>query len=227
MNQYFANSDSPVRADGDIANWPSGHVRLPRAVPQPTLRPVVSRRAPGYPLRVSPTSRNTSRTLPSPISTVSRRLRRYGFAASAFAVICGMLTGPAFPSIAGKNASQGTSLSCGIGDCPSDSPELQMLALINGDRTAPEQAAETHGRARPLQWDPRLAALARAHSVELANGMFSHVSADGSLPSDRMSKAGIRWLSMGENIAETRDVARAEAAMMNEPKFQPNHRANI
>jgi uncharacterized protein YkwD len=102
-----------------------------------------------------------------------------------------------------------------------------MLALINGDRTAPEQAAETHGRARPLQWDRRLSALARAHSVELANGMFSHVSADGSLPSDRMSKAGIRWLSMGENIAETRDVARAEAAMMNEPKFQQNHRANI
>ncbi|MGA8101298.1 MAG: CAP domain-containing protein [Candidatus Acidiferrales bacterium] len=102
-----------------------------------------------------------------------------------------------------------------------------MFAQINSDRTSSEQAAETHGQARPLQWDPRLAALARAHSVELANGLFSHVSADGSLPSDRMTKAGIRWLYMGENIAEARDVARAESAMMNEPRFQENHRANI
>jgi uncharacterized protein YkwD len=161
------------------------------------------------------------------MSPVSRQLRAYGFAASALAVICGLVTGPAFPSIAGKNASQGTTVSCGNGGCAVDSPELQMFALLNNDRMAPEQAAETHGHARPLQWDPRLAALARAHSVELANGLFSHVSADGSLPSDRMSKAGIRWLYMGENIAEARDVSRAEAAMMNEPRFQENHRANI
>jgi uncharacterized protein YkwD len=104
---------------------------------------------------------------------------------------------------------------------------MQMFALMNTERVAPEQGAETHGQARPLQWDPRLASLARAHSVELANGLFSHVSADGTLPSDRMSKAGIRWRYMGENIAEARDVSGAEAAMMNEPRFQENHRWNI
>jgi uncharacterized protein YkwD len=148
-------------------------------------------------------------------------------AASALAVICGLVTGPAFPAFPGKSASQGTTVSCGNSGCAADSPELQMLALMNSERTAPEQAAETRGQARPLQWDPRLAALARAHSVELANGLFSHVSADGSLPSDRMTRAGLRWLYMGENIAEARDVSRAEAAMMNEPRFQENHRANI
>ena len=101
-----------------------------------------------------------------------------------------------------------------------------MVELMNKDRMAPEQAAETHGKARPLQWDPRLAALARAHSLELENGSFSHVSPDGSLPSDRMSRAGIQWLSMGENIAMSQDVARAEASFMNEPGFQQNHRGN-
>jgi uncharacterized protein YkwD len=179
-----------------------------------------------YPLRVSHTSR-TIRTQENPISNVSKRLRRYGFAVSALAVAASMVTGPAFPSISGKNASQGSTVTCGNSGCAADSPELQMFALLNNDRTAPEQAAETRGHARPLQWDPRLAALARAHSVELANGSFSHMSADGSLPSDRMSKAGIRWLYMGENIAEARDVAQAEAAMMNEPRFQQNHRGNI
>jgi DNA-binding NarL/FixJ family response regulator len=46
-------------------------------------------------------------------------------------------------------------------------------------------------------------------------------------PSVRLSRAGIQWLSMGENIATAQSVPRAEAALMNEPKFQENHRANI
>jgi len=179
-----------------------------------------------YPCHVNKTSR-TNLTLTKSISNVYRRLKGFGLGASALVVICGLVTGPAFPALAGKSASQGTSVSCGNSGCSADSPELQMFALLNSDRTAPEQAAETHGRAKPLQWDPRLAALARAHSVELANGSFSHVSPDGSLPSDRMSRAGIRWLSMGENIAQAQDVARAQGMMMNEPRFQQNHRANI
>src|SRR5277367_4258202 len=114
-----------VRADGDSGNWPSGHVRLQRAVPQPTLRPVVSLMSCVYPLRVSPTSR-TTRALRSRILNVSRRLRRYGLVASALAVVCAMVTGPAFPSFAGKTASQGTTVSCGNSGCAEDSPELQM-----------------------------------------------------------------------------------------------------
>jgi len=179
-----------------------------------------------YPFRVSTTCR-ANRTKSIHISNISKQLRRFGLAASGLAVVCCLVTGPAFSALAGRNASQGTTVSCGNSGCVAESPELQMFALINNDRMAPEQAAETHGRLKPLQWDPRLAALARAHSVELANGSFSHVSPDGSLPSDRMSKAGIRWLYMGENIAMAQDVARAQAMMMNEPRFQQNHRANI
>jgi uncharacterized protein YkwD len=103
-----------------------------------------------------------------------------------------------------------------------------MWQLINRDRLDGTCAEETKGRARPLQWDARLAAVARAHSEEMArNHFFAHTGVDGSEPSMRVSRAGIQWQATGENIAKVDTVAGAEAAFMNEPKFQPNHRGNI
>jgi uncharacterized protein YkwD len=105
---------------------------------------------------------------------------------------------------------------------------LQMWQMVNQDRTSPATLDETKGHARPLQWDARLAAVARSHSEEMAaTGTFSHRGADGSLPMNRVSKAGIHWLATGENIAKAGSTAQAEALFMNEPKFQPNHRGNI
>lgn len=109
-----------------------------------------------------------------------------------------------------------------------DSPESQMLYLINQDRTAQQNWEETQGRAHPLQWDDRLAAAARAHSQDMARaGYLSHTGSDGSMPFQRVSYMGIQWLSTGENVACARDVAEAEALFMDEPRFQQNHRANI
>jgi len=109
-----------------------------------------------------------------------------------------------------------------------DQLELQMLDLVNRDRTDPSTVQETKGRARPLQWDGRLAEVARLHSEEMAReGFFSHEGMDGSQPSNRVTRAGIQWRSTGENIAKCRDVAEAEAIFMDEPKFRQNHRGNI
>ena len=106
--------------------------------------------------------------------------------------------------------------------------EIQMWEMINRDRMAPAQAEETGGRARPLMWDARLASVARAHSEEMARtGFFGHASSDGNMPWARVSLAGLRWLSTGENIAKTQDVSQAETLFMNEPRFQHNHRGNI
>jgi uncharacterized protein YkwD len=106
--------------------------------------------------------------------------------------------------------------------------EMQMWDMINRDRTAPAQAEETKGRARPLAWDARLAAVARAHSEEMARmGFFSHAGSDGSPPSRRVSMAGVQWLATAENIAKADDVVQAETLFMNEPKFAHNHRGNI
>jgi uncharacterized protein YkwD len=109
-----------------------------------------------------------------------------------------------------------------------DQLEVQMLDLVNHDRTDVSTLQETKGRARPLQWDGRLAEVARLHSEEMAReGFFGHEGMDGSQPSNRVSRAGIQWRSTGENIAKCRDVAEAEAIFMDEPKFRQNHRGNI
>jgi uncharacterized protein YkwD len=106
--------------------------------------------------------------------------------------------------------------------------ELQMWELINRDRADRSYSGETGGRAPALQWDDRLAAVARMHSEEMArDGFFSHEGADGSSPARRVSMTGIKWLSTGENIANCSEVNEAESRFMNEPKFQQNHRWNI
>lgn len=106
--------------------------------------------------------------------------------------------------------------------------ELQMWELINRDRADQSNSRETRSAAPALQWDDRLSAVARMHSEEMArNGYFSHEGADGSSPAARVSRAGINWLSTGENIANCGGVSEAESLFMNEPKFQRNHRWNI
>ncbi|MGD0923127.1 MAG: CAP domain-containing protein, partial [Terriglobia bacterium] len=106
--------------------------------------------------------------------------------------------------------------------------ERQMWALVNHDRLDPETAAETGGRAQPLRWNENLAAVARAHSRNmLEQRFFDHVDPEGRTLSTRINAAGIPWRAMGENIAIYGTVLGAEAAFMNEPRFQHNHRANI
>jgi len=106
--------------------------------------------------------------------------------------------------------------------------EQQMYALVNRDRTDPANSAETKGRALPLRWNDRLAAVARAHSLEMLNqGYFSHQDRQGGSVATRVEAAGIKWQAVGENIAIYGGVVRAEAAFMSEPRFNQNHRANI
>ena len=106
--------------------------------------------------------------------------------------------------------------------------ERQMWALVNQDRLDPETAAETGGRAQPLRWNENLAAVARAHSRDmLEQGYFDHVDPEGRSVSTRINAAGIPWRALGENIAIYGTIMGAEAAFMNEPRFQHNHRANI
>ena len=80
----------------------------------------------------------------------------------------------------------------------------------------------------PSEWNERLAAVARAHSLDMLNqGYFAHEDLQGRSVAGRVEAAGMQWQSVGENIAIYSSVARAEAAFMNEPRFGKNHRANI
>jgi len=106
--------------------------------------------------------------------------------------------------------------------------ERQMWVLVNRDRLKPETFTETYGRAQPLKWNESLAAVARAHSRNmLEKQFFAHVDPNGRSFMTRINEVGIPWQAAGENIAIYDTVTGAEAAFMNEPRFQHNHRANI
>jgi len=106
--------------------------------------------------------------------------------------------------------------------------EWQMWELVNRDRRDPENSAETAGRAHPLRWNEKLAAVARAHSRDMIEQrFFDHVDREGRTLSARIDATGIPWRVLGENIAINGTVPGAEAAFMNEPRLQKNHRGNI
>ena len=63
--------------------------------------------------------------------------------------------------------------------------ERQMWALVNRERLDPATSAETGGRAQPLRWNEKLAAVARAHSRDmLEQRYFDHVDPAGQDPFD-------------------------------------------
>ncbi len=106
--------------------------------------------------------------------------------------------------------------------------EQLMYELVNRDRADPANRAETNGRALPLRWNERLAAVARAHSLDMMNqGYFAHQDPQGRSVATRVEAAGMAWQAVGENIAVYDSVHGAQTAFMNEPRFAKNHRANI
>lgn len=104
----------------------------------------------------------------------------------------------------------------------------QMWVLVDHDRRDPANAAETHGRAQPLRWNSKLAAVALAHSRDMAeHHYFDHNDRAGRNPFVRINATGIHWRALAENIAMNQTVSAAEDSFMDEPRFQDNHRGNI
>jgi uncharacterized protein YkwD len=67
-------------------------------------------------------------------------------------------------------------------------------------------------------------AVARAHSHDMfAKGYFSHISKEGTTPAERARKAGVRFITAGENLALAQTLRTAHDGLMN----SPGHRANI
>ncbi len=94
--------------------------------------------------------------------------------------------------------------------------EAEMLRLVNAERAA--------AGLDPVEPDPELTAVGRAHSEEMFRlGYFAHVSPVTGEPGDRLDDAGVRYLASGENLAYAPTVAVAHRGLMN----SPGHRANI
>lgn len=77
----------------------------------------------------------------------------------------------------------------------------------------------------PLIWDPSVAAVARAHSDDLAiNNLFGHTGSDGSDVGQRLARAGISYRNWAENVIGGRSTPEAAVAGWMD---SPGHRANI
>jgi uncharacterized protein YkwD len=116
-------------------------------------------------------------------------------------------------------------------DGPQEATELlerRMAQLIDQARASPAYQAETKGRALPLVWDPVLAHVARAHAADMARrGYFDHITPDGATLQNRIEGGGLAWRRISENIAKTFSIESAHQLFLDEPAFEPNHRANI
>lgn len=101
---------------------------------------------------------------------------------------------------------------------PRPRPDLEasMLKMVNEER-------RKEGKA-PLKADPELTVVARAHSKDMfARGYFSHYTPEKKDPFDRMKKAGVRFLTAGENLAFGKTLTICHQGLMN----SPGHKANI
>jgi uncharacterized protein YkwD len=106
----------------------------------------------------------------------------------------------------------------GLDDVPAspEQAEARLHELINRDR-------ERHGLP-PLKVDARVAEVARAHALEMAEtGVVAHVSPTTGSASDRVQDAGIRTPIVLENVARAYSVIEAHEGLMN----SPGHRASI
>lgn len=77
----------------------------------------------------------------------------------------------------------------------------------------------------PMSLEPRLGTAAQRHSQDMAErDFFDHTNPDGADPGDRITAAGYRWSTYGENIAAGQ---RTPAEVMRSWMNSPGHRANI
>lgn len=78
-----------------------------------------------------------------------------------------------------------------------------LLKLVNDKRATGCNCGTTAMPAvAALTWNNLLAAAALAHSKDMnANNYFSHTSLDGRGAGDRITAAGYKWITYGENIA--------------------------
>ena len=103
------------------------------------------------------------------------------------------------------------------GVAPTETDVAAFAGLVNAHRQSQGLTA--------LVWDPTAAAVALAHSEDMATrGFFSHVNPEGASPFDRMSAAGMHYSYAGENIAYGFTGA---GSVFDAWMASPGHRGNI
>lgn len=85
----------------------------------------------------------------------------------------------------------------------------RMLQLINEARAETRACgSENYPPTHALIWNTLLAETAQVHSLDMAShNFFNHTGSDGSSISDRVTRTGYDWRTVGENIAAGRNRA--------------------
>ncbi len=125
-----------------------------------------------------------------------------------FPLYCGEQAPIALPSLVADTPAQSV-----------DQAEAALFRLMEADRRAAGA-----GSLVPLSIDPRLTAVARAHSQDmLAHGFVGHVSPSTGSAADRLHAAHIGFSVVAENVARAYAPGEAERGLMD----SPGHRANL
>ncbi|MEU8617913.1 sigma-70 family RNA polymerase sigma factor [Streptomyces sp. NPDC048623] len=100
---------------------------------------------------------------------------------------------------------------------PNASEAQQVIDLTNAERAK--------AGCGPVTANTLLTRAAQGHSDDMAaRNFFDHTNPDGADPGDRVTAAGYRWSTYGENIAKGQ---RTPAEVMDAWMNSPGHRANI
>jgi uncharacterized protein YkwD len=102
----------------------------------------------------------------------------------------------------------------------------RVLELVNEARAKPRNCgSRSFPKVPPLTLSPVLSRAALAHAKDMsAHKLFEHRGSDGSMPADRVLRAGYNWQAVGENIAE--GAANAEVVVQGWLR-SPGHCVNI
>lgn len=99
--------------------------------------------------------------------------------------------------------------------------EQKVFEMLNNER-------RTQGLSE-LEWNDEVAAVARMHSYNMAEGkFFSHRGSDGSMVDDRADRVGLgSWRTIGENIAYMRGFDDPAALAVEKWMESTAHRKNL
>ena len=90
-----------------------------------------------------------------------------------------------------------------------------MVGAINAERARQNLT--------PLTEDPRLNAVAEAHSLDMARArFFSHTSPTTGQPAERVTSAGMSWNAVAENIAINQSPQAAQQSLVRSPGHYQN-----
>lgn len=144
---------------------------------------------------------------------------------------CAYLIGPAYREIGIHRQGRDTWIVIAAPFAPpapgaSDAVARRVLELVNRVRMQARMCGDArHAPAGLLRPSVTLNRAALAHAADMAqHGYLAHEGRDGSTPAERVTRAGYRWRSVGENIAS--GPATPEAVVDGWVR-SPHHCANL